>query len=159
MQIAEVRIFEVLVIGALRLIARMSFARAAICGAFVGAAGTILHLVLLSGMAPDPLVLALLTAGSASLGASVGMKLPALCRGKLRRYELSGPLGAAWNKLTWDVQEMVNRDDLFEDPKGQRLIEAYADAFADFPVNPQYARERMLEAITLSEELLEGSRQ
>ncbi len=148
-----------LVIGALRLVARMSFARAAVCGAFVGVAGTMLHVLVLSGIAPDPLVLALLTSGAAGLGASVGMKLPALCHAKLRRHELSGPLGAAWKKLTRDLLEIEGRDDLFEDPKRQRLIEAYADAFADFPTRPRRARERMLEAITLSEELLERSRQ
>lgn len=147
-----------LVIGALRLLARMSCTHAALCGALVGVAVTLLHLLLLVDIASDPLVLALLTSGAAGLGASVGMKLPDLCFRKLLRRELSGPLGPVWSRLTRDLLEIEGRDDFLEDPRRHRLIEAYADAFANFPTCPRHARERMLEAIALSEELLERGR-
>ncbi len=145
-------------IGALRLAARMSCTSAALCGALVAVAATLLHLLLLADAAPDPLVLALLASGAAGFGASVGAKLPDLCFRKLLRHELSGPLGPAWSRLTQDLLEIEGRGDLLEDPKRQRLIEAYADAFANFPIYPRRARKRMLRAIALSEELLERDR-
>jgi hypothetical protein len=85
------------------------------------------------------------------------MRLPSLLGSYLRRCELSGILGPTWDKLTRDVMKIVDREDLAEDPRRQRLIEAYADAFEGLPTSPDRAKARMAEAISLSEGLLESN--
>jgi hypothetical protein len=156
MQGAGVRIFEVLVMAVLRLLAtRLGPARGALCGLILGALASIQYLTVEGKDAADALATVLLTLGTAGLGASIGLRLPSLLRSHLRRRELSGPLGPAWDKLTRDLMKIAGREDLAEDPRRQRLIEAYADAFAELPTSPEHAKERMAEAIALSKDLLE----
>jgi hypothetical protein len=108
----------------------------------------------------DVLAPVLLALGTAGLGASIGLRLSSLLlRSHLRRCELSGPLGPAWQKLTRDLTKITGRDDLAEDPRRRRLIGAYTDAFEYLPTSPEHARERMAEALALWKDLLERNGQ
>jgi hypothetical protein len=91
-----VRIFEVLVMAVLRLLARLGPARGALCGLALGALAQVQYLSVEGRDAANALVPVLLTLGTAGLGASIGLRLPSLLCGHLRRRELSGPLGPAW---------------------------------------------------------------
>jgi hypothetical protein len=152
---AGVRIFEVLVMAVLRLLARLGPARGALCGLALGALAQVPYLSVEGKDAADVLAPVLLTLGTAGLGASIGLRLPSLLRSHLRRRELSGPLGPAWQKLARDLTKIAGREDLASDPRRRRLVEAYADAFENLPTSPEHARERMAEAIALSKDLLE----
>ena len=152
------RLFEVLVIAVLRLLARLSLRRGAVCGLVLGAVASTLYLGTVGDHGTrSALGSAFLILGTSGLCASIGMRLPSLLRSHLRRCELTGVLGPTWDKLTWDLMKIVDREDLAEDPRLQRLIEAYADAFKDLPTSPDHAKARMAEAISLSEDLLESN--
>jgi hypothetical protein len=108
---AGVRIFEVLVMAVLRLLARLGPARGALCGLALGALAQVPYLSVEGKDAADVLAPMLLTLGTAGLGAPMGLRLPALLRSHLRRRELSGPLGPAWQKLRASVIRAHGRRD------------------------------------------------
>lgn len=158
MQGAGVWLFEVLMIAVLRLLARSSPWRGAVFGVVLGAVASTLYLGTLGDHETrSALGSMFLILGTSGLCASIGMRLPSLLQSHLRRCELSGILGPTWDKLTRDLMKITGREDLAEDPRRQRLIEAYADAFEDLPTSPDHAKARMAEAISLSEDLLESN--
>ena len=143
----------------LRLLARLSPWRGAVCGLVLGAVASTLYVGTVGDHGTrSALGSAFLILGTSGLCASIGMRLPSLLRSHLRRRELSGTLGPAWHKLTRDLMKITGREDLAEDPRRQRPIGAYADAFKDLPISPDHAKARMAEAISLSEDLLESNR-
>jgi Fe-S-cluster formation regulator IscX/YfhJ len=144
-------------IRALRLVAGWDPAATSLGAALVGALASFAFLLATGGVGSQPASAALVAVGSAGFGASVGLKAPTLAGRYLRRRELSGALGESWSKLTGDLLKIDDLPELADDPRHQRLIEAYADAFAHFDIDPRYAKERMSEAIELSRWLLDGN--